>query len=79
MGLTQQLAGTLHPLIAATGMALLVIAVGQAQLQSLPPLTRLFADGAIGIASYLCLMLLIERPLMRQFFSFVRQASALRA
>jgi len=79
MGLTQQLAGTLHPLIAATGMAVLVIAVGQAQLQSLPALTRLFADGAIGIASYLCLMLLIERPLMRQFFSFVRQASALRA
>jgi len=79
MGPTQQLAGTLQPLIASTGMAVLVIAAGQAQLQSLPAVTRLFVEGALGIASYIGLMLLIERPLMKQFFSFVRQASALRA
>jgi O-antigen/teichoic acid export membrane protein len=79
MGVMQQFAGILHPLIAAAAMAVLVVAVGQGQLQTLPATTRLFLEGAIGIASYLCFMLLMERTLTRQFFSFVRQASALRA
>jgi PST family polysaccharide transporter len=75
----QQSAGTLHPLIAAAGMAVLVVAVGQEQLQTLPAMTRLFVEGVIGITSYVCLMLLMERTLTKQFFSFLRQASALRA
>lgn len=79
MGLGQQFAGTLHPLIAATAMAMLVIGFGQAQLQGVPALTRLFTEAAMGVASYLCLILLIERPLMKQFFGFLRQAAALRA
>jgi PST family polysaccharide transporter len=79
MTVTQQFAGTLQPLIAAAGMAVLVVAVGQGQLQGLPPMTRLFIEGSIGLTSYLCLMLLMERTLTKQFFSFLRQASALRA
>jgi len=79
MAVMQQFAGILHPLIAAAAMAVLVVAVGQGQLQTLPAMTRLFLEGAIGIASYLCFMLLMERTLTKQFFSFVRQASALRA
>jgi hypothetical protein len=79
LGLRQQFAGTLHPLIAAAGMAALVLAVGQGPLQSLPAITRLFVEGSVGVAGYVGLMLLIERPLTRQFFSFVRQAATLRA
>jgi hypothetical protein len=60
-------------------MAVLVVAVGQGQLQGIPALTRLFVEGAVGLTSYVGLMLLMERTLTKQFFSFLRQASALRA
>lgn len=79
MAPTQQFAGTVQPLIAAAGMAALVVGVGQGQLQGLPAMTRLFVEGSIGITAYVCLMLLMERTLTKQFFSFLRQASALRA
>ncbi len=79
MGVGQQLAGTLDPLIASTGMAILVVAVGQGQLQGFPSITRLFLEAAVGIASYVCFMLLLERTLTKQLFSFLRQASTSRA
>jgi O-antigen/teichoic acid export membrane protein/capsular polysaccharide biosynthesis protein len=71
----QQSAGTLQPLIAAAGMAVLVLSIGQEDLQTLPALTRLFVEGAIGITSYVCLMLLMDRTLTKQFFSFLQTAS----
>jgi O-antigen/teichoic acid export membrane protein/capsular polysaccharide biosynthesis protein len=79
MTVMQQFAGTLRPLIAAAGMAVLVVAVGHGQLQPLSPMTRLFVEGAIGITCYVGLMLLMERTLTKQFFSFLRQASPLGA
>jgi O-antigen/teichoic acid export membrane protein len=75
----RQFAGTLHPLIAAGGMAVLVVAVGQGPLQALPGMTRLLLEGAIGMTAYVCAMLLLERTLAKEFFSFLRQASVLRA
>ena len=75
----QQSAGTLQPLIAAAGMAVLVVTVGQEQLQTLPALARLLIEGTIGMASYVCLMLLINRSLTKQFFSFLLTASGGRA
>jgi PST family polysaccharide transporter len=79
MRVAQQFAGTLDPLIAATAMAILVIVIGRSQLQGLPLASRLAIEIAIAVTCYLGCMLLLERALTRQLFSFLRQASTLRA
>ena len=79
MRVAQQFAGTLEPLIASIAMAAVVILIGNWQLQGLPVVSRLSIEIVIAVACYLCCMLLMERALTRQLFSFLRQASTLRA
>jgi hypothetical protein len=79
MRLGQQFAGTLDPLIASVAMVIVVVVIGQGPLQGLPVIPRLSVELAVGVTCYLCFMLLFERTLTKQLFSFLRQASTLRA
>lgn len=74
----RQFAGTLHPLIASAVMAALVVSVGQGPLQGLAGIVRLLLEGAVGVAAYLGSMWILRRALTKEFFGFLRQASALR-
>ncbi|MBS0419370.1 MAG: lipopolysaccharide biosynthesis protein [Proteobacteria bacterium] len=79
MKLGQQFAGTLDPLIASIAMVIVVMVIGQGPLQGLPVIARLSVEIAVGVACYLSFMLLFERTLTKQLFSFLRQAATLRA
>jgi O-antigen/teichoic acid export membrane protein len=73
----RQLQGALVPAVATAAMACVVLA-SKNVLQSLSPELRLLPIAAGGAATYVACVFLLDRELIRQFTSFVAQASETR-
>jgi hypothetical protein len=74
MSYKRQLQGLLTPLLAALGMACVVVLAKRSWLDALSPQLRLWPVGLLGAATYAALILLIDRPLVRQFLTFLGQS-----
>jgi len=79
MSYARQLSGALAPFLAAGGMACVVLLVKAWLLAPLPPLLRLVPMAVIGAATYVAILLTIDRERVRQFVSFVGQSIRPRA
>jgi O-antigen/teichoic acid export membrane protein len=74
MDYNRQLRGVYVPALAAGGMGCMVLLVKHFLLQSLSPQLRIVPIGLVGLASYVSILLLLDRELVKQFLSFVGQS-----
>jgi O-antigen/teichoic acid export membrane protein len=74
MSYKRQLQGLLMPLLAALGMACVVVTAKRLWLDALPPQIRLWPVGLLGAATYAACIVLLDRELVRQFLTFLGQS-----
>ena len=74
IGYNQQLRGVYVPALAAAGMGLLALSLKTVLRPSLSPQLRILPIGLVGAVSYVALLLLLGRQLVKQFLNFVRQS-----
>jgi PST family polysaccharide transporter len=74
IGYNQQLRGVYVPALAASGMGLLALSLKGVLRPSLSPQLRILPIGLVGATSYVALLLLLDRQLVKQFLNFVRQS-----
>lgn len=74
MSFSAQLSSALTPAAAAFGMACVVLLAKHLFLNALSPELRLLPIGLIGAASYVLILMLLDRQLVKQFMAFVGQS-----
>ncbi|HEX4351618.1 MAG TPA: oligosaccharide flippase family protein, partial [Polyangiales bacterium] len=74
MDYRHQMRGALTPALAAAGMACVVLLVKNLLLQSISERLRIVPIGIVGLATYVSLLLVLDRELVKQFIGFVGQS-----